>query len=582
MRFSQAFIPTLREDPASETDAVSSRLMLRSGFTRKLAAGIYEWLPLGFKVLKKVERIIREEMDAIGGQEVWLPVVQPGELWQQSGRWHFYGKELLRLKDRKEAAFCLAPTAEEVITELVAAHARSWRNLPFMLYQFGTKFRDELRPRFGLLRAREFYMKDAYSFHPDEADAQAYYEEVRKAYVRIFDRLGLRYRMVEAETGPIGGSFSHEFMVLADTGEDIIAHCPGCGYAANLERAECAQPLGESAGNNVDAPKDFLTPEKYTVEDVSRFLGIPKDRFVKTLFYWADEKKPVVCLVRGDHELNEAKLKRLLNCATLAKMQDDEYTRACGAPVGFAGPQGLGEKLKKFNAGSKLLADYAVAGVMDGVSGANKKDWHTLHLQYGRDFTVDAFADLRVAAAGDPCVRCAKSTLVFERGIEVGHIFKLGTKYAVSFAARYLDEQGKGRDMVMGCYGIGVSRIVAASLEQNHDEHGMIWPLAIAPYQVALVALEMHEPAVREAAERLYGQLRGEGFPVLFDDRDERAGVKFKDADLIGIPLRATVSRRSLAQGQIELKLRVDKDYQNVSADAALVLIKEKLAAYKL
>ncbi|MEK6544836.1 MAG: proline--tRNA ligase, partial [Elusimicrobiota bacterium] len=495
MRFSRAFIVTQREDPSGEADAVSSRLLLRAGFTRKVAAGIYEWLPLGLRVLKKVEQIIREEMNAVSGQEVWLPIVQPKELWQQSGRWGIYGKELLRFKDRKDTEFCLSPTAEEVVTDLVAHHITSWRQLPQMLYQFSTKFRDEARPRFGLLRGREFYMKDGYSFHAGEQDAQEYYLQMQKAYVRVFERLGFKYRMVEAETGPIGGSFSHEFMVLAETGEDMLAHCPECRYSANLERAECAPRSAADDKKSVAAIEELATPGHSSVDAVAAFTGLPSSTFIKTMFYWTPQKSPVVCLVRGDHEVNEPKLKRFLKVDDLIKMEEPDYVRISGSPVGFAGPQGLRERLASFN-GARLLADHAVAAIAGGVSGANKKDVHVKNLSHGRDFTVEAFGDFHVAAAGDICPRCQKSAFVFQKGIEVGHIFKLGVKYSKAFNASYLDTEGKPQLMVMGCYGIGVSRIVAAVIEQNHDEMGMIWPKAIAPMSVHLIGVEAFDEQV--------------------------------------------------------------------------------------
>ncbi|MBI4369941.1 MAG: proline--tRNA ligase [Elusimicrobia bacterium] len=556
MRFSRAFIPTMREDP-SDADTASNRLLLRGGFIRKVASGIYEWLPLGVRVLKKVESIVREEMNAAGGQETILPVVQPKELWEESGRWVKYGRELLRFKDRKEAEFCLSATAEEVMTTLVAHHARSWRSLPLMLYQIGIKFRDEIRPRFGLLRGREFLMKDAYSFHADEADAERYYEVMRFSYCRIFDRLGLNYRPVEADSGAIGGSFSHEFMVLAETGEDVIAYCDSCAYAANLERAEC-RPINDvqSPKPKAQSPEDVATPGKYSVDDVSAMLDLPKERFIKTLFYMADGKIPVVCLVRGDHELNEVKLRRVLGSDQLRKMEKGEYERLCGAPVGFAGPQGLAAHAKAVDSMALIIADHAVAAIADGVSGANKKDFHILHLSYGRDFNADRVADLRQALAGDACPRCGKGKIEFLRGIEVGHVFKLGTKYSEPLKAQYLDRQGKSHLMVMGTYGIGVSRIVAAAVEQNNDKQGILWPKSMAPYEVVVLNLDPEDDQVTEAAEGVYQELKGRGIDAALDDRDESAGVKFKDADLMGIPLTARMGSRSLASGQVEIKPR--------------------------
>lgn len=580
MRFSKSFIPTLREDPA-DADALSHKLLLRGGFIRKVAGGIYEWLPLGLRVLKKVEQIVREEMNAAGGLEVWLPVVQPKELWSQSGRWAKYGKELLRFKDRKDAEFCLAPTAEEVITSLVAKNARSWRSLPLMLYQFGTKFRDEIRPRFGLLRGREFYMKDAYSFHPDEADADRYYKVMYEAYSKAFDRLGLRYRAVEADTGPIGGSFSHEFMVLAQTGEDEIAHCSACAYAANVERAECPALNGAALGAG-PVPEDIATPGLFTVDDVSKFLKISSDRFIKTMFYWTSDKRPVVCLLRGDHQLNEVKLKHAVSADELIMMEPKDYEALVGAPVGFAGPQNLAERAKAFDPKSVVVADLTVPNITDGVSGANRADYHSVHLAWGRDFKADAVKDIRLAVAGDPCPRCGKGSLVFQRGIEVGHVFKLGLKYSEALDARYLDAGGKSHPMVMGCYGIGVSRIVAAAAEQNNDASGILWPRALAPYQVLVTCLDADQPNILVEAQRVYEDLCQTGIEVLFDDREESPGVKFKDADLTGIPLRVTVSSRSLAKGGAELKLRNSKNATVVPLAEAVAGAQRLLQEYSL
>ncbi len=582
MLFSKFFIPTLREDPA-DADAVSHRLLVRGGYIRKVTGGIYEWLPLGLKVLKKVERIVREEMDAAGGLEVWLPLVQPKELWVESGRWAKYGRELLRIKDRKDAEFCLAPTAEEAMTALVAKNVRSWRSLPMMLYQFGTKFRDEIRPRFGLLRGREFYMKDAYSFHADEADADRYYQVMSQAYSKVFDRMGLRYRAVEADTGPIGGSFSHEFMVLAQTGEDEITYCPACSYAANLERSECAANGTLAASlSPLASPEDVATPGLCTVDDVSEFLKVPKNRFIKTLFFWTQDKKPVICLLRGDHDLNEVKLRHALSCEGLLKMDPKDYEALVGAPVGFAGPVNLVERAKAFHPLAAVVADFAVEGIRDGVSGANRADHHSAHLAWGRDFGADLVKDIRRAAPGDSCPRCQKGAMVFQKGIEVGHVFKLGLKYSEALNAVYLDAQGKSHPMVMGTYGIGVSRIVAAAVEQNYDASGILWSRAIAPYEVLLTCLDMDDPNVKAQARRLYEDLKKAGLEILFDDRTESPGVKFKDADLIGIPLRITVGARSLAKGEVELKLRNSKTPSVVPLDQTVAAAHRLLAQYSL
>ncbi len=546
-------MPTLREAP-SDADTVSARLMLRAGMIRKLASGIYEWLPLGLRVLRKVENIIREEMNAVRGQEVWLPLLLPKELWEETGRWGVYGKELFRLKDRKDAEFCLGPTHEEAITDLVRRDVRSYRQLPLMLYQFGTKFRDEIRPRFGIMRAREFLMKDAYSFHADEKDLESYYQEMFSAYKRICERCGFTYRAVEATTGAIGGSFSHEFMVLAEAGEEEIAWCE-CGYGANSEKAECVKPAGS---NIADAPQkpvqEIHTPGLRSVAEVGKFLAAEPASFIKTMLYVADGV-PVVALVRGDHEINEAKLQAYLGSATLLLANEKTIIEVTGAPTGFAGPVNLKAKVK-------VIADYAVSCMSAAVSGANKQDYHLTNIVAGRDFTPDAIIDLRMVAHTDACVKCGKP-LQFSRGIEVGHTFKLGLKYSTSMKAVYLDAAGKENLMVMGCYGIGVSRIVAATIEQRNDENGIIWPLNVAPFAVAVVPVNMADESVRRTAEDIYRQLRERGIDVLLDDRDERAGIKFKDMDLIGIPYRITIGEKNLKNNNGEFKARWEKNDQS-------------------
>lgn len=559
MKLTQFYLPTLREAP-QDADTASARLMQRAAMIRKLASGIYEWLPLGLKSLKKVEQIVREEMDRVGGQEVWLPVIQPKELWEETGRWNLYGKELLRMADRKDAEFCFAPTAEEVITDMVRRDVRSYRQLPILLYQFGEKFRDEIRPRFGVMRAREFYMKDAYSFHASDADAEKWYKKLYEAYNRIFKRCGFEFMPVEAESGSIGGSFSHEFMVLAGTGECEIASCPACGYAANLEKAEVAEtPVDKQDHSGLKTPEDVPTPGLFTVGDVSKLLNIPPDRFIKTLFYEADTE-PVLALVRGDHELSENKLRRALNCTQLVKASEETYMSVAGCGVGFAGPVGIREQFKKSPKSSRLKAvvgDHALKTVINGVSGANRTDMHTVNINLGRDYQPDSFHDLRVASAGDLCPRCSKP-LKFSRGIEVGHTFKLGTKYSKALKAEFLDENQQSRPMVMGCYGIGVSRIVAAAIEQSHDGDGIIWPVPIAPFEFSLITVETADDKVIRAAETVYEQIHKSGMSVLWDDRNERPGVKFKDADLIGLPYRIVVSSRTLKNMECEFKKRRD------------------------
>ena len=581
MRFSRAFIPTLRETP-SEAETLSHQLMLRAGLIRKLAAGVYEWLPAGFKVLKKVEQIVREEMNKVGGQEVWLPQLQPKELWEETGRWGLYGKELMRVKDRKDAEFCLAPTAEEVITDLVRREVRSYRQLPLMLYQFGVKYRDEIRPRFGVMRAREFLMKDAYSFHADEADAGRYYQDVFEAYKRIFTRCSLRFRPVEAESGAIGGSFSHEFMVLADSGEEGIVSC-SCGYAANVERAELpppktvlsSEPRGLSPSQTQPSalspqhskPEEVSTPGAVSVEAVAKTVKKPADQFIKLLVLMADDQ-PVVVLVRGDHELNEAKLARLLKVQRVVKANEATYSQVSGSAVGFAGPVGMK---------TKMIADHAIKTITDGVAGGNKKDIHLIHVVPGRDFEPAQYADLRKAAAGDPCPRCGKP-MDYHRGIEVGHTFHLGTKYSAGMKATFLDVQGKPQPFVMGCYGIGVSRVVAATIEQCNDANGIIWPEALAPWQLAIIPLNMSKDEIKKAAETLYQEALNAGIDVLLDDREESAGVKLKDADLIGIPLRLVLGERKIAEGKAELRRRSEKTSQDIPLSKATQVVQDLLA----
>ncbi|MBN1255582.1 MAG: proline--tRNA ligase [Deltaproteobacteria bacterium] len=543
MRFSQLLVPTLREEPA-EAEVVSHKLMLRAGMIRKLAAGIYTLLPLGVRVMQKVERIIREEMNRAGAQEVVMPCVLPADLWKESGRWDHYGKELLRLKDRHDRDYCFGPTHEEVITDLARREISSYRQLPINLYQIQTKFRDEVRPRFGVMRAREFVMKDAYSFDADEAGAEQSYERMYDAYTRIFQRCGLRFRAVEADTGLIGGRFSHEFMVLADTGEDAIVSCDSCDYAANIERAE----IRRAAEKTNEKPKKLervQTPDRKSVEEVTTFLGVPPERLVKTIIFETEEGA-VAALVRGDHEINEAKLRRHLGVTQLELAGDQVVADVTHAPLGFAGPVGLD---------LKMIADSALEAMSNMVVGANELDAHLINANMGRDFHVEEFADIRLAQAGDPCPRC-QGKLQISRGIEVGHIFKLGTKYSEAMGATYLDQEGNERKLIMGCYGIGVGRTAAAAIEQNHDEDGIIFPFAIAPFHVLIVPVNNKDAQVMGAAEDLYRHLSEEGAEVLLDDRDERPGVKFKDADIIGIPLRLTVGEKNLKQGKVEIKVR--------------------------
>ena len=545
MRYSQMHLPTGREIP-SDAEVVSNQLMIRAGMIRKLTSGIYSYLPLGYRVIRKVEQIIREEMNQAGAQEVYMPMVQPAELWQESGRWTHYGKELLRFRDRNGREYCLGPTHEEVITDLVRHDIKTYRQLPCNLYQIQTKFRDEVRPRFGVMRCREFGMKDAYSFDTDEAGAEKSYKKMFATYNNIFRRCGLNFRPVEADSGSIGGSFSHEFMVMADSGEDSIVFCQNCDYAANMEKAEIPAPK-----NEVQAQKDFLpmesveTPGVRTIDEVSSFLGVSPAQILKTLIFNADEK-PVAVLIRGDHEVNEIKVKNYLGANELALANDDMILETTGAPRGFAGAVGIK---------TRIIADHSVVNMVNLVTGANREDYHLKNVNIGRDFKVDSYADLRVAQAGDTCPRCG-GTIRIARGIEVGHVFKLGTKYSQAMKASYLDKDGKEKIMIMGCYGIGIGRTVAACIEQNHDEYGIIWPMALAPYTVIVTPVNINEPDVMKASGDIYTDLLTSGVEAILDDRDERAGVKFKDADLIGIPLRIVVGAKNLVQGNVELKIR--------------------------
>ncbi|WP_413852707.1 proline--tRNA ligase [Candidatus Ruminimicrobium bovinum] len=546
MYFSKAFIPTLKEAP-SDLDNISAKLMVRSGMVRKLGSGLFELLPLGLKTLGNVISVIREEMAAIDGQEVKLPLLLPKELWIETGRWNVYGKELFRIKDRKNAEFALAPTHEEAITDLARSFIKSYKQLPVMLYQFGIKFRDEIRPRFGVMRAREFLMKDAYSFHTDDKDLEQYYKKVYAAYENICKRCGFKYRVVEAASGAIGGNFSHEFMVLADTGEEEIAWCH-CGYGANSEKAECLEDIYEKSTEQVLDMEEISTPNVGTIEDVSKFLNSSAQKFIKTIIYVADGT-PVAVLVRGDYDINEIKLQSVLGCNELELASPEIVQEVTGAKVGFAGPVNLKKKIK-------IYADYSVVNIVNGVIGANKTDTHIKNVNYGKDYKADTVTDLRKVVHGDICPRCKKEKLQFSRGIEIGHIFKLGTKYSKSMKATYLDANGKENLMVMGCYGIGVTRILAATIEQSYDENGIIWPVALAAYKVAIIPVDFENENIKKVSEDIYKKLREKKIDVLLDDRDERAGIKFKDADLIGIPYRITVGEKNLQNGNVEFKDR--------------------------
>jgi len=534
--------------------------MMRAGMIRQVARGIYDLLPLGLRAVRRVERIVREEMDRAGAQEILMPAVIPAELWQESGRWGKYGRELLRLKDRYDRDFCFGPTHEEVITDLVRREIRSYRDLPKNLYQIQTKFRDEIRPRFGLMRGREFIMKDAYSFHVDAADAEREYKVMYDTYTRIFERCGLTFRAVEAGTGSIGGSSSHEFQVLAASGEDAIVSCERCSYAANVEKAEVRPlpPPAAASGGNVER---VATPGQRTVEEVAKFLGLPPERFVKTLIFETAGGEVLAVLVRGDHEASATKVQAALGGEPVALADEATVERATGAPVGFAGPVGLRVR---------LLADASLKGVRGAASGANRVDEHVINIDQERDLPELTFADLRQARAGDACPRCADGAFAEHRGIEVGQVFRLGTVYSAAMGATFLGADGESRTIDMGTYGIGITRTVAAAIEQHHDDAGIVWPAPLAPYGALVLPVNAGNPEQRDASERIARDLEAAGIDTLIDDRDERPGVKFKDADLIGLPVRLTVGPRALARGAVELKPRAAAEATEVPiADAA-------------
>ena len=547
MRWSRAFIPTLKEDPA-DAEVVSHRLMVRAGLLRPVARGVYTYLPLLQRVLLKIQRIVRDELDRIGAVELVMPILSPAELWRETGRWDVYGPLMVRVEDRHEREYALGPTHEEVVTELVRSEVRSYRQLPLNLYQIQTKYRDEIRPRFGVMRAREFLMKDAYSFHADQDSLDATYRDYVEAYSRIFERCGLEFRAVEAESGEIGGDVSHEFMVLADTGESGVLSCPACGYAASSERAEAVPAAHElPSGHSPQPLEEVETPGKTTVAEVAELLGRPAERFVKTLLYQAGDRT-VAVLVRGDREVLEAKLARVLGVDAVHLADGQRVREVTGAEVGFAGPVGLPDDVR-------VVADWSLAGRGDLVAGANRTDRHVTGLEIGRDVVPDEWADVALLRGGDACPRCGAG-LDEGRGIEVGHVFKLGTKYSDAMDAGFLDESGERRALLMGCYGLGVTRTAAAAIEQNHDDGGIVWPTAIAPYEVEVIPLNMDSEAVVAAAEEIYAAARAAGLEALLDDRPDRAGSKFADADLVGIPWRIVVGDRGLKDGVVEVAAR--------------------------
>lgn len=544
MRWSKQLIPTLREAP-QEAEIPSHQLMLRAGLIRKLASGLYTFLPLGLRALQKVERIVREEMNAAGALEILMPALHPQDIWEKTGRFEVLKDVMFKIKDRQERPMVLGPTHEEIVTDLVAHEVSSYRQLPVNLYQIQTKFRDEIRPRFGLMRAKEFIMKDAYSFDTNWEGAEASYQAMYEAYKRIFRRCGLRTKIVEADTGAMGGQSSHEFMVLADSGEDGLVECQQCPYAANLERAETAEPQPRVFPDADQLLRVVDTPDRRTIEQVADFFHAPPERFIKTLIYLADGE-PVAVLIPGEREVNEIKLRRALKAETVTLADDETILRTTGAPVGFAGPMGLT---------IPIVADIRLRGIRGAITGANRKDAHAVNVDLERDATVKEFADLVFARDGDACPRCG-GRLVQKRGIEVGHVFKLGTKYSEKLGAVYLDAEGRQHPAVMGCYGIGVTRTLQAVIEQSHDNDGIIWPVSVAPYEVEVLVVNMQHAESVHVAEDLSQRLEKLGVEVLLDDRDERPGVKFKDADLLGLPLRVSIGERSLSRGLVEIRLR--------------------------
>jgi len=569
MRVSQFHLSTLKETPA-DAEISSHQLMLRAGLIRRLASGLYTWLPLGLRVLRKVERIVREEMEAAGSIELLMPAVQPAELWQESERWQQYGPELLRFKDRHQREFCFGPTHEEIITDLARRELKSYKQLPINFFQIQSKFRDEIRPRFGVMRAREFLMKDAYSFHLDQASLQQTYDNMFAAYNRIFNRLGLTFRPVQADSGSIGGSASHEFHVLADSGEDAIAVSDSSDYAANVEKADALPPSEPRPAASAELTV-VETPNQQSIEEVSAFLKVPTSRCLKTLLVvGADEEHPVIALVlRGDHDLNEIKAENLPQVAAPFEFASEAAVQqAAGCAPGSIGPRGLS---------IPVIADHSALTVADFVCGANEDGKHLMGVNWQRDLPEASAADLRNVQAGDASPD-GNGQLEIVRGIEVGHIFQLGDKYSTALDAKVLDEAGKPRIMTMGCYGIGVSRVVAAAIEQNHDDNGILWPAAIAPFQVALVPINMHKSeGLKEATDQLYGQLQAAGIEVLLDDRQARPGFMFADMELIGIPHRVVISDRGLKAGQLEYKGRSDEKSQDIELAGVIEFLQQKL-----
>ena len=568
MRFSQLFAPTLRETPA-EAEVVSHQLMLRAGLIRKATGGVYSYLPLALRVLKKIEKIVREEMDAKGGQELAMPIIQPAEMWQETGRWSVYGEEMFRLQDRHDRKFCLGPTHEEMITTLVRGDVRSYRQLPLMLYQIQNKYRDEIRPRFGLMRGREFIMKDLYSFDRDEAGLDESYNKMYDAYSRIFTRCGLTFRAVEADSGAIGGSGSHEFMVIAESGEAGIVYCGKCDYAANDEKAEL-HPICPPSEEQLPLDEK-ATPGMKTIAEVSQFLSTSPEKTIKTLAYRTDTGTLVLALVRGDHEVNEIKLLNKVGCIQLDMANEEVITHTLGSRAGYIGPVGLTNKENII-----IVADATVMNMNNAVCGANKLDTHYINVNPGRDFKPSIVTDLRLIQANDPCPHCG-APVKTARGIEVGQVFKLFTKYSTALQATFIDVDSKEKPMVMGCYGVGVSRTMAAAIEQNYDANGIIWPAPIAPYHAVVIPVSSKDEKQMALAEKIYAELNASGLEAILDDRNERPGVKFKDADLIGYPIKIIIGPKAINENLIETKVRRTGEVFYYSQEEYLSNIKELL-----
>lgn len=568
MRASNLYAPTLRNTPA-EAEIVSHQLMYRAGMIRKVAGGMYTFLPLGWRVIRKIEQIIREEMDAAGGQEVMMPIMQPAELWEESGRWAAYGDEMMRIKDRHGRNFCLGPTHEEMITDLVRDEVRSYKQLPLLLYQIQDKFRDERRPRFGLMRSREFIMKDLYSFDKDIAGMNESYTKMYDAYTKIYTRMGLEFRPVEADNGAIGGGHSHEFTVLADAGESNIVYCSKCDYAASDEKAEL-KPIAMPS-EAAEPLSKIATPDTNTIEAVVNLLKVPVEKTIKAVAYQTDTDELVLVFVRGDHEVNEVKVINQLDGALELRMADEEAIKNVGGYPGFMSPIGIKE-------GTRILVDATVMNMSNAVAGANEEGYHYVNVNPKRDFTQESIVitDLRMVKEGDPCPHCGAG-LNMTRGIEAGQVFTLGTKYSKAMGATFLDENGKEQPLYMGCYGIGVGRTMAAAIEQNNDEQGIVWPRAIAPYEVVVVAVNAKKADQLEYAEKVYAECQKAGLDTLLDDRKERAGVKFKDCDLIGYPVRVVIGPKAIEEGQIEIKVRKTGEVFTVAYDEYLLKVQELL-----